>query len=92
MSEIKCPSCDVLLPSGDLRDGWCGACGKKVPMFVYHQAHLSGPKETGLPSAVREAPPVVAQLDPEEKPPIWQIACIGVAVIGIAIVIVRALM
>jgi len=87
MTAIKCPICDKELPSRELQEGWCGSCGKKVPNFVYHQAHLSGPTETALPSRARQvSTPIV--LDPDEQAPLWQFALIGLGALALGAVIV----
>lgn len=31
MSRVSCPHCDAVLPPQQLADGWCDACGKKIP-------------------------------------------------------------
>jgi hypothetical protein len=89
MVGIKCPNCDIALPSQDLSDGWCDACGKKVPLFVYEQAGMEAPSEKTLTKIHWDHP----QAGPEEKEslPVWQFAAIGVFVVGLAVVIVRAL-
>jgi hypothetical protein len=35
MSEIRCPSCDIVLSPGIIADGWCGECGKKIPEYLH---------------------------------------------------------
>ena len=88
MSDVKCPNCSNALVHRELNEGWCNSCGKEVPMFVYHQAGLKGPKGHALPQAQVLAAP--AGLDPDEALPIWQLAVIGAIVIGIAVAIVLA--
>jgi hypothetical protein len=34
MTAIHCPFCKVQLSSKDLTEGWCDACGKKLPSSV----------------------------------------------------------
>ncbi len=87
MNDVKCASCATALSTNDLHDGWCGSCGQRVPMFVYHQAGLKGPKEKALPRA-KSAPAMSNAMDPEERPPVWQLTLIGLAVLGLAAVIV----
>jgi len=90
MSDVKCSSCSAYLSSSELHDGWCGTCGKQVPMFVYHQAGLKGPIEHALPRVKTAAAPTAVVGTEEDSPPVWQLALIGLAVIGIAAVIVFA--
>jgi hypothetical protein len=95
MSDVKCASCGAVLAHRELDEGWCDGCGKAIPLFVYHQNGLKGPKGHALPQdvprpATRSAAPS-AVMDPEEKIPLWQVAVIAVFLIGIAVVIVRAL-
>jgi hypothetical protein len=91
MSEIKCASCDAVLPSRELEEGWCNNCGKEIPLFVYHQNGLRGPKASvHSHSGAVPLPPPPAVLDPDESFPKWQIAVIAVVVVAIAAVIVRA--
>lgn len=93
MSDVKCASCDAVLDRRELDDGWCNNCGKQIPLFVYHQNGLKGPRGKALPRAAASAalPSAPAVMDPDEKLPLWQIGVIAAAVVGIAVVIVRAL-
>lgn len=34
MNEPPCPACDRPLTADALVDGWCPACGKRIPEFV----------------------------------------------------------
>ncbi len=86
MTAIKCPVCNADLPNRELQEGWCGSCGKKVPMFVYHQARMHGPKESALPAGARQVS-IPITLDPDEQAPIWQFALIGLGVIALGVVI-----
>ena len=92
MGEIKCASCDAVLPSRELDEGWCNNCGKPIPLFVYHQNGLRGPKAKALPHAAAvPLPPPPAVLDPDESFPRWQIGLIALGVVALAAIIVRAL-
>jgi hypothetical protein len=87
MNDVKCSSCSAALSANELHDGWCNSCGQRVPAFVYHQAGLKGPKEKALPRVKTVVAPSNA-MDPEERPPVWQLTLIGLAIVGIAAVIV----
>lgn len=39
--ECHCLHCAAVLPASDLADGWCSACGKRLPSSV--QATKKGP-------------------------------------------------
>jgi hypothetical protein len=91
MSNIKCCSCDAMLADRELDEGWCNNCGKEIPLFLYHQNGMRGPKAKAMPrSATVPLPPPPAILDPDERFPLWQIAAIAAAVVVIMAVIVRA--
>jgi hypothetical protein len=90
MIDVKCAECSAVLTSRELREGWCDSCGTRVPMFVYHQAGLNAPREKVLMRA-QAAPVVVEELGPEEKPALWQLGLIGLAIVVVAVVIVLAL-
>src|SRR5262249_31802534 len=38
MAEVKCPTCDAVLPEKELVNGWCESCGKRIPDFVRAQS------------------------------------------------------
>jgi hypothetical protein len=38
MTEPICPSCGVHLPPGELAEGWCETCGKRIPAHVPNSA------------------------------------------------------
>src|SRR5947209_1953428 len=38
MTAVQCPSCEATLSQGELTDGWCETCGKKIPLWVAKQA------------------------------------------------------
>lgn len=86
---VKCPSCDVVLPDAELDDGWCDACGKKIPQFIYEKAGMEAPSERTLSRMHWDKP----MEGPQEKEslPIWQLSVIGVFVLALAVVIVRAM-
>lgn len=88
--SIKCSSCDSALADRELDEGWCNGCGKQIPLFLYHQNGLRGPKAKALSRAAAAPLPPPAVLDPDESFPKWQIAVIGAVVVAIAAVIVRA--
>ncbi len=91
--NVKCPNCSKELPHSDLNEGWCGACGKEIPLFAYHGAGLKGPERHVLSRVQVAAPAAVTAptSDRDDGPTIWQLAMIGVAVISIALVIVFSL-
>jgi len=90
--NIKCPNCSEELPHSDLTEGWCGACGKEIPLFAYHGAGLRGPERHVLTKAEVAVPAVVAATsDRDDGPSIWQLTIIGVVVASIAVAIVYSL-
>ncbi len=91
MSNARCGSCSADLSVGELDDGWCSACGKAIAGFVYREAGLKGRKEKALPRAQKTATRLEApSADPDDAPAKWQLALIGAAMVGIAVVIVLA--
>jgi hypothetical protein len=90
--NVKCANCSRELPQGDLKEGWCGSCGKEIPMFVYHGAGLKGPERHVLSRAeVSTTPAVAAEIDRDDNPPVWKLAIIGLVVLSIAAAIVYSL-
>jgi hypothetical protein len=90
--NVKCPNCSQELPHSELNDGWCGSCGKEIPLFAYHGAGLKGPERhvlTGIKVAVPS--PAAVQTDRDDGPPRWQMAIIGFVVLSIAAIIVYSL-
>ena len=59
MEPLKCPACDHLLPAEAVEDGWCPACGKKVPEFIRKEAQQTSP------------PPSPASNSSETSEPSW---------------------
>ena len=57
MNAVECPSCNVTLSAGDLAEGWCDQCGKKIPPFVLTLASAAGqrPERTPAPRPEAEA-------------------------------------
>jgi len=91
MTAVRCSNCAADLSGRELDDGWCNACGKSIPSFVYREAGLKGRKEKAIPQATRTPMTTSAtSMDPEDRPAGWQLALIGLAMIGLATVIVLA--
>ncbi len=90
LKTIKCPSCDVVLPDQELDDGWCESCGKKIPQFIYEEAGLESRAERSLTKLHWDKPAEGPQ--EKESLPIWQLSLIGVCVLALAVVIVRAML
>lgn len=45
MNPIRCPNCDWQLTPGEINEGWCEECGKKVPSAVLAAASANHPSE-----------------------------------------------
>ena len=90
MSSAKCPNCRVVLPKAELAAGWCDSCGQKIPLFVYEEIGMETPDEHRPFNHLHDAPSTQVQVLEGEPFPILQVSLIAVAVIGIAVVIVRA--
>jgi hypothetical protein len=55
VSEIRCPSCDIVLTPAVIAEGWCDECGKKIPEFLHTKR-------------TNPANPVVVAASPDAKP------------------------
>ncbi len=36
MSAVRCDKCDAACTEAEVRDGWCGNCGKRLPAYLLH--------------------------------------------------------
>ena len=88
MNEIKCPNCSVFMPQIQLDSGWCEECGHKIPLFIYEQFGGKSPDEKTLSKIHWDKPRAAAPAEERENLAGWKIALIGVAVVGIVIVII----
>jgi hypothetical protein len=49
MSNVQCPSCQVVLPPQEVADGWCENCGKQIPPYVRSAATGKSESRQGRP-------------------------------------------
>lgn len=42
MGPITCPSCNAIVPDREVAEGWCEACGKKLPPFALSRSSQAG--------------------------------------------------
>src|SRR5262245_60392092 len=54
MSAVTCPTCHVVVPSQEVRDGWCENCGKKLSPFALTRSAASGRKEPPADNAAAQ--------------------------------------
>ncbi len=46
---VACPFCEAQLTAGDLAEGWCDSCGKRIPLYVQKAAE-AGPAPAKEPT------------------------------------------
>jgi hypothetical protein len=49
--EMHCLHCAAVLPSSDLADGWCSACGKRLPSSIQASRSYAATLPAGDPEA-----------------------------------------
>ena len=42
VTEFKCLHCSTQVSIGEIKDGWCDSCGKKIPYSIHSEAKKMG--------------------------------------------------
>src|SRR5262245_40421268 len=73
MNTVMCPHCGASLPPPATADGWCEACGKKIPAWILREVSRSGKGESSsgphAPSVARQEAPTRLPTVPRSSPP-----------------------